>query len=131
VLLRKSTIRLAASFAKGKERTALLNLLARRNDEVVTYKGKSYRLLWSGKTRYGERAKLQFMNGTKEFWVGAELISSGSSGGGQSRNTGRGHPMCEECGTRPAVTTAPDSSGIVGDVCSSCARLPRGQRSYM
>lgn len=36
---------------------------------TATYKGKPYKLLWSGPTKYGKRAKLGFMDGSKEFWV--------------------------------------------------------------
>lgn len=44
-------------------------------DEAVTYKGKRYRLVWKGKTKYGKRAKLAFFDGSKEFWVDAGKLS--------------------------------------------------------
>ena len=42
---------------------------------MATYKGSKYRLLWSGKTKYGERAKLAFFSGGKEFWVDASKVT--------------------------------------------------------
>lgn len=38
---------------------------------TVTYKGRKYKLLWKGKTKFGERAHLSFIDGTKDFWVAA------------------------------------------------------------
>lgn len=66
---------------------------------VASYKGRNYRLLWSGKTKFGRRAKLGFMDGSKEFWVDESLVSSAASSGGYTpavRNsrgyvTERGH----------------------------------------
>lgn len=42
---------------------------------VVLYKGRQYRLTWEGKTKYGQRAKLEYLDGSKEFWVACEAIS--------------------------------------------------------
>lgn len=47
---------------------------------IAEYKGRKYRLLWSGKTKYGMRAKLAFMDGSKEFWVDAGMVSESSGG---------------------------------------------------
>lgn len=33
------------------------------------YKGRTYKCLYSGKTKFGMKAKLAFMDGSKEFWV--------------------------------------------------------------
>jgi hypothetical protein len=44
---------------------------AREEEEPVEYKGRTYRLLWSGPTRYGQRARLEFLDGSKQFWVDA------------------------------------------------------------
>ena len=41
---------------------------------IAEYKGRKYRLVWQGKTKFGERAKLQFFDGSKEFWVNSSLI---------------------------------------------------------
>ncbi len=43
--------------------------------KTATYKGRKYRLLWKGKTRYGTRAKLGFFDGSKEFWVDASRVT--------------------------------------------------------
>ena len=47
----------------------------RNRDDIAIYKGRKYKLLWSGKTKYGRRAKLGFFDGSKEFWVDADRIS--------------------------------------------------------
>jgi len=87
---------------------------ARRRPRVasgtVTYKGKPYRLLWRGPTRYGERARLQFMDGSKDFWVDAHMVSGGGSYGGGSDSAPRlrrdGTYLCDECGdyVRPGTS---------------------------
>ncbi len=58
--------------------------------QTVDYKGHRYNLLWKGATKYGERAKLEFRDGTKQFWVDACLVSE------PRQHTGRG--TCEHCG---------------------------------
>jgi hypothetical protein len=65
----------------------------------ATYKGKTYRLLYLGSTKYGRRAKLAFRDGSKEFWVAAELVSetSAPSSRSQSRRD-REDEECEVCG---------------------------------
>lgn len=47
--------------------------------KTATYKGRTYKLLFSGKTKFGNKAKLGFMDGSKEFWVDLGLITEGSS----------------------------------------------------
>ena len=54
---------------------------------TAEYKGRKYRLLWSGKTKFGNRAKLAFMDGSKEFWADAGAVSECSSGSGSSGYT--------------------------------------------
>lgn len=39
---------------------------------TVAYRGRIYKLLWWGATRFGRRAHLQFRNGSKDFWVNAD-----------------------------------------------------------
>ena len=46
---------------------------------TATYKGRKYKLLWSGKTKYGRRAKLGFWDGSKEFWVDEAAVEVGAS----------------------------------------------------
>jgi hypothetical protein len=43
--------------------------------QIGSYKGRQYRILFCGKTKYGFRARLQFMDGSKDFWVAANLVS--------------------------------------------------------
>lgn len=43
--------------------------------EVVLYNGKKYHMIWSGKTKYGERARLEFLDGTKDFWVDLSKVT--------------------------------------------------------
>ena len=46
------------------------------DQKVVSYKGHNYKLLWRGSTQYGERAKLEFMDGSRQFWVAANLVGT-------------------------------------------------------
>lgn len=82
---------------------------------TTTYKGRTYNLLWSGKTKYGRRAKLGFTNGTKEFWVDESKIG-GSNGGHQSRSRRR-VGSCQECGDRDVTLRSHDGMRV----CESCA----------
>ena len=41
---------------------------------IAIYKGKKYRLAWSGPTKYGERAKLAYFDGSREFWVNLSTV---------------------------------------------------------
>ncbi|MBX9680142.1 MAG: hypothetical protein K2X38_15385, partial [Gemmataceae bacterium] len=49
-------------------------------DEIGSYKGKKYRVLYIGKTKFGQRARLQFMDGSKDFWVDAKAVSLSLNG---------------------------------------------------
>lgn len=42
----------------------------------ATYKGRKYKLLWVGDTKFGRRAHLGFWDGSKSFWVDATLVSN-------------------------------------------------------
>lgn len=46
-------------------------------DRTATYKGRKYLLKFLGKTKFGRRAKLAFLDGSKEFWVSADLVTEG------------------------------------------------------
>jgi hypothetical protein len=59
---------------------------------IAIYKRRRYRLLWSGRTRYGERAHLEFMDGSKSFWAPADLVATRDEDG----EAGSGG--CVECG---------------------------------
>ena len=91
--------------------------------QIVAYKGRSYRLLWTGKTQYGARAKLAFLDGSKEFWVEADKVK---------QETGRvflpptkgsiGVGECEHCGRKRTLFAARDVTGDPGRVCSRCKK---------
>lgn len=55
--------------------------------QTATYKGRKYRCLFAGKTKYGRRAHLEFFDGSKSFWVDAHLVSV--SGGESKRDSFR------------------------------------------
>jgi hypothetical protein len=79
--------------------------------EVISYKGRNYNLVWKGPTKYGERAKLSFLDGSKEFWVDASAVGSATSSTPAPKQTSRrsnrnwqpcGYPgcspsYCDEC----------------------------------
>lgn len=57
---------------------------------VAEYKGRKYRCLFLGATKYGQRAHLQFFDGSKDFWVDASAVrvlesSAPARSGGSSR----------------------------------------------
>lgn len=61
--------------------------------EIAQYKGREYRVEFSGKTRYGHRTKLQFMDGSKSFWVDTSKVApptAPSDFGNSGRRRGRG-----------------------------------------
>jgi hypothetical protein len=58
------------------------------------YKGRHYRLLYLGHTKYGERAKLEFMDGTKSFWCDAGAVEELSANNGRPDD----HIRCRHCG---------------------------------
>jgi hypothetical protein len=43
--------------------------------KYASYKGRTYRLLWSGKTKYGKKAKLGFIGGSNEFWADLSMVT--------------------------------------------------------
>lgn len=42
---------------------------------TAVYKGRTYRLLYEGQTKYGRRAHLQFMDGSNDFWADTDLVT--------------------------------------------------------
>ncbi len=73
------------------------------NLQIATYNGRKYKLVWQGKTKFGQRAKLQFFDGSKEFWVDASRIDVSDAGPSpMERVYGRGRfgrlCRCSECG---------------------------------
>jgi len=75
--------------------------------QTATYKGRKYRLVWMGATKYGQRAKLQFFDGSREFWADAAAVSVVASHS-QPRNDGWRGNGCSECRR-------------LGDWCERCA----------
>ena len=68
--------------------------------KTATYKGKTYRLVFIGETKFGRRAKLSFTDGTKEFWVNAALVTEGAAASGQTRSgSPRGTRTGCQCGS--------------------------------
>ena len=75
--------------------------------QTATYKGHQYRLLFIGQTKFGRRARLQFFDGSKDFWCDASLVSVSSS------EHHSGQVRCRFCGK---LTTEGD------DWCMVCGR---------
>ncbi len=44
-------------------------------DIIVTYKGRQYRQKFRGQTKFGLKCKLEFLDGSKEFWADASSHS--------------------------------------------------------
>ncbi len=74
-------------------------------ETTVSYKGRNYKQLWVGQTKYGRRAKLGFFDGTKEFWVDASAVGAAlpaatpqrSYTSGKSFTGGAYSPECFAC----------------------------------
>jgi hypothetical protein len=79
-----------------------------KSSQTAQYKGHSYRVLYIGQTKYGRRARLQFFDGSKDFWVDAGLVSIR-----ESLRHGSGMVRCQHCGNR-----TPEGD----DWCMACGR---------
>lgn len=77
---------------------------------LVTYKNRTYRMLWIGDTKYGRRAKLEFLNGSSEFWVNASLVTVVRD---QQDSIDREESNREPAPARPAPTTQAAKIGRV------------------
>jgi hypothetical protein len=51
------------------------NHVANDTADTVIYKGRRYTALYIGQTKYGPRAHLEFLDGSKDFWVDADLVT--------------------------------------------------------
>jgi hypothetical protein len=83
-----------------------------KTNRVASYKGRKYRLLYFGATKFGKRAHLQFFDGSKDFWVAAENVTEVDAsrdsvgnriGDGSSYQAGVTAPhgrRCPVCGSR-------------------------------
>lgn len=68
-------------------------------DSIAIYKGRKYKLLWGpGKTKFGEKCKLGFFDGTKEFWADAKDVQIQQSSGSRRNSPSYGRWMCPRCG---------------------------------
>lgn len=107
--------------------------------DLVRYKTGKYRVGYAGPTKFGERAKLEFLDGSKSFWTDLSKVSLyvaakdastaseyRSKTGGRSGGRGGGNRtggICDECGEpRRNLRPKQDMSGIWGRVCGVCAQ---------
>ena len=61
---------------------------------AAEYKGRKYRLMFIGQTKYGRRANLQFLDGSKDFWVAADAVTVLQDGGDSGRAPGHFEHSC-------------------------------------
>ena len=111
------------------------------------YKGKTYYILAHGQSRNdgSSYAKLCSRDGSMVFWASKEhtlrilktydkptSIQSLRDYADRMKSARHkfGDGMCDECGERRAITTASDSSGLIGAVCGRCASMSRFDRSF-
>jgi hypothetical protein len=69
--------------------------------QTAEYKGRKYRLLFIGQTKFGRRAHLQFFDGSRDFWCDASLVSPLNGGSHQGRARRHYDPdrhVCRACG---------------------------------
>ena len=76
--------------------------------KYAEYKGHTYVLAWRGETAYGNRARLMFLDRSKEFWVDLNLIKEVSEP--PKRRYGKHWGRCWECGCEGYL----DSDGYCG-----------------
>ena len=95
---------------------------------TAEYKGRKYRLLWSGKTKHGNRAHLAFMDGSKDFWCDGNAVREVADSSSESTSSSR--EMCAECGEYAGTVVCRDSSGIVAKCCRRCASMSSYERSF-
>jgi hypothetical protein len=50
--------------------------MASNERRIADYKGRTYRVLFLGNTKFGRRANLEFTDGSKSFWVDASMVSN-------------------------------------------------------
>lgn len=103
ILFEEGLLRTAAGFQKG---------------DTVLYKGKPYKVLYYGPTKFGQRARLQFFDGSKDFWVDASLVSPGRGTGYSRPYGGGGSGRCRGCGG--PIKDAPHHRAMEG-CCGYCA----------
>lgn len=84
---------------------------------TASYKGRAYRLMFVGETKYGRRAHLAFMDGSKDFWVDAALVTTASAATSGAR-TRTAPGRCRGC--RGPIVDASHHRAI-GGYCGQCA----------
>lgn len=87
--------------------------------QVGTYKGRKYRVLWSGPTKYGQRAHLQFFDGSRDFWVDAAAVTICPP----RQRDGEDDGVCAECG-RGGHLVADLEDGLLKHY--NCCDIPPG-----
>lgn len=94
------------------------------------YKGYKYKLLWMGPTKFGQRARLAYMDGSKEFWVEADAVmvdneelpprtdqQPGAPAPSQRENRPQ-KATCPVCHEAPAEIEHPEHAGTL--ICGGC-----------
>jgi hypothetical protein len=71
--------------------------MSQTTTRYASYKGKTYRCLYTGQTKFGRKAKLSFLDGSKEFWVDLSLVTVDVPAPSSSRGSRSGN-VCAECG---------------------------------
>jgi hypothetical protein len=116
------------------------------NYGVATYKGRKYKLCFLGDTKFGRRAKLSFWDGSKEFWVSADLVQvvnpiatrgprsaaaySKPAEGDNADDFAGPQDAPRNYGSRPACPMCGRRGGLVEDLedglykCHSCCDMP-------
>mgnify|MGYP001203854126 CR=1 FL=1 len=82
-----------------------------KKGEVVSYKGRNYTVVFAGTTKFGEKAKLAFTDGSKEFWVDLALISAPAATTPPRSNTRRNWRPCGYPGCNPNYCDECDGEG--------------------
>lgn len=86
--------------------------------KTAIYKGRKYRLIWSGTTKFGTRAHLKFFDGTKDFWVPAgSVMVVNQPRKPVLRRGGGGWPTCDGCGYSGREVDGDDA------ICPQCGNL--------
>lgn len=78
------TVQRIASRVARKYLETKLKLASVKPGDTVLYKGRKYKVQYAGKTKFGLKAKLSFMDGSKEFWVPLNAVQPTRSSGGSS-----------------------------------------------
>lgn len=88
---------------------------------AACYKGRTYRLLWQGATKYGRRAHLAFLDGSKDFWVDAAsvtIVDGVPPASSRSSSPRAASGRCRGC--RGPIVDAPHHRAM-GGYCGQCA----------